>query len=67
MPAKINLSGQELRVPVCPSTIDLPGSALRFLGRHPTERRGAIGCRWHRLSSNRRTLPVLAHLRCGDT
>jgi hypothetical protein len=42
---KINLSGQELRVLVYPSAIDLSSSALRFLSRHLAERRGAIGCR----------------------
>lgn len=52
---------------VCPSAIDLSSSALRFLSRHLTERRRAIGCRGRRLSSSRQALLLLAHLRCGDT
>lgn len=52
---------------VCPSVIDMSGSALRFLSRHLAERRRAIGCRWRRLSSSRQALLVLVHLRCGDT
>lgn len=67
MSTKINLSGQELRVFVHPSAIDLSSSALRFLSRHLAERRRAIGCRWRRLSSNRQALLALTHLRCGDT
>ncbi|MGK5500864.1 hypothetical protein [Streptomyces sp. URMC 125] len=45
MSTKINLSGQEPRALAHLSAIDLSGSALRFLSRHPAERRRTIGYR----------------------
>lgn len=43
-----------------------PGSALRFLGARPKERRRARGTRWWRPSAGLQALLTLAHLRNGQ-
>ncbi len=52
---------------VCPSSIDLSARTLRHLSRQLAVRRRETGTRWRRLPAGRQALPVLAHLRCGDT
>jgi DDE superfamily endonuclease len=64
---KITRVRQELRVLVCPSSIDLSSRTLRFLTGHLAARQRKIGTRWRRLPIGRQALLALAHLRCGDT
>ncbi len=64
---KTTRADQELRVLAYPSAIDLSSAHLRHLARHLTVRRREIGTRWRRVTPGRQALPVLAHLRCGDT
>ena len=52
---------------VYPSGIDVSTSTLRYLSARLRTRRQERGTRWRRVSANRQSLLVLAHLRCGHT
>lgn len=64
---KITRVGQELRVLVYPSAIDLSSTHLRDPAQHLAARCCEIGTRWRRITPGRQALLVLAHLRYGDT
>jgi hypothetical protein len=52
---------------VHPSGINLSSATLRYLSGLLATRRRDHGTRWRRLGTDRQTLLVLAHMRCGHT
>ncbi|MEU3711084.1 helix-turn-helix domain-containing protein [Streptomyces catenulae] len=60
-------SARSFRILVCPSGIDLSSRTLQHLSGLLAGHRRRIGSRWHRLTCGRQALPVLTHLRSGDT